>query len=503
MKRLNELLFKYIITQKTLLVFLFTANILFLLYLLLLGAINRLASDDYMFAARMNTYGFLGSIQWWYHHWQGRFTAHLIINTILHLYKYSGSLFLYSLCLVTGFLFVLYKLALKIFSFIYPGHSPHKFMILNYVVLFFSFFLLINTDFSTFYWLNVSVMYFAGLLFFLLGIYGIFISSPVPSYMLIVVGFFGAGSSAEHLSVMAIVTVFTSLAFVLISKSHLKEADSIEKKLLVAGILSLFAFTIMFFAPGNEIRLQSLEYRTPVPQAFLLAFKSTYAFLWQKLSLKIKYIPVMVSLFLYLGSLLPEKYQNTKDDNNLTKIFLSSTLILFAYYLLNFLLMGYATGNEGPGRAQVIICFLTALYFAFNSILVGMYASQFKQFFLTLSLAAMLLHLNIIRYALKNNYEASLQYSNGDKGRVDHLLSLKAEGIKELQILPPINMPDENIFYTNFIVDDSTYFEYCRNIHLEEGLGLPFKILLKKDSLAKENKLKGTMRMENAMAKQK
>src|SRR4051812_21784275 len=85
------------------------AGIVFLILVIMLGYHNRLASDDYDFLHSVKIYGIWGGMVHWYHVWNARWTAILLLNIFLK-YTTGQTLLLYSLFTLISLIFSVYLL---------------------------------------------------------------------------------------------------------------------------------------------------------------------------------------------------------------------------------------------------------------------------------------------------------------------------------------------------------------------------------------------------------
>src|SRR5262249_35172041 len=152
---------------------------------------------DYCFMRVLNDNGYWGAISFWYNHWQGRFSPHLVIDLVIKLSSYFSSLFIYLLVLIGLYIYSVTKILQYFLS--EKEISNKKLLLFNFGILIFNLHMISNFEFSTLYWLNASAMYFGGIAFALLGLSEILSNSrKMHSYVLLIIGFTYAGSSAEN-----------------------------------------------------------------------------------------------------------------------------------------------------------------------------------------------------------------------------------------------------------------------------------------------------------------
>src|SRR5271157_1856942 len=186
---------------------LYVANLLSIIYFGLLGYYNRLAMDDYCYLSAQNEHGFFSPFTFWYQNYQGRFAPQFFINLTTKIFGLTHSLLPFTIIFLTLFTWVIYKLLKKIV----PLFS--NFELLNLGMFIFSLFVINNYEFNTFFWLNVSAMYFGGVLFLMIGINEILSTNRnFWNYVLIIFCGVYVGSSSETFAV--IWSILTGLALI-------------------------------------------------------------------------------------------------------------------------------------------------------------------------------------------------------------------------------------------------------------------------------------------------
>lgn len=232
---------------------LLTIVVLFrLIFTLIIFHFNIPQFDDFCFMAKMNNYGILGSINWWYLNWQGRFLPQLFTNLILLHYEKYNSFFLYGVIIILLFSFSLYRIFYFLFiRFKITFNKVDNFIVFIFSILFFFLFLDFHIDTSTFYWINVSSMYFVGMAFLLLGTSELLNpSKSFFSFTILSFSFFYVGCSSEH---VALLVIFLLFMLFFLNRFFIQNFFSLNKHIF-AFLFCLLSFFIMYFAPGNSIR---------------------------------------------------------------------------------------------------------------------------------------------------------------------------------------------------------------------------------------------------------
>ncbi len=393
------------------------ANLLSIVYLLILGYYNRLAMDDYCYLTIRNEHGFFSPFTFWYQNYQGRFAPQFFFNMIAKVFDLTHSLLPFTILFLTLFIWVLYKLLKKIVPVL------SNFELLNLGAFVFSVFVINNYEFNTFFWLNVSAMYFGGVLFLLIGINEILSSkSNFRTYLLIIFCGVYVGSSSETFAlIMSILTALALIIFLLRLKfDYIRFISDIHlRKLLLAFIFCSVSFMIMYLAPGNDVRLKitaiNMQQQIPMPlHKFLPAALNAFLVFSGSTILKLP-VWVLLSLpFLYLGVYLKDNilFFNKVDYLKI----LPFCFVIFLWICL--LPTVYVQGDIGPGRALTHIAFYMTCFVAFISLLSGLKLKLNKNYFLWMAMMSLSFWIYIIIGRLINEVPDVKRYAYSEDIRV-------------------------------------------------------------------------------------
>jgi len=481
------------LTFRALSYMLFIFNVLFLIYVLSIGFYNRLSLDDYYFNGAMREYGFLSPFTYWYTNWQGRFGPQLLINTVLKFYHVFGSMFFYTVALTTAFIWAIYAL---LRSFVKEKFSMIE--LLNFSILVFSALLLTTFEFNSFYWLNVSAMYFGGVLFTFWGVVLLRKErSRIVDTVLTSLCFLFVGSSSEHVGLLASLFLgIVILIHLLRLKFNLREffTDPANTKLTVALISCGIALLIMIAAPGNKIRMTGFQQVTDPSQIFSITADSTVHLLYH-LFLRLPYIICYIPLFVLAGVWMRNKNIHFPRVN---PVWGAHSLLLFVLlvYIAN-LPVTYAVGGVGPMRSYVFVnvifltlLFIICLYFGYRWV-----GRRLTPIVSALSVAAVLLLSTFVIYTASNEIRAVRIYAGTDKERIEKLTKLRDENFSGVaEVSPPhviryVSVVDKfrGLMKSYKYYDDLTGFPLpvneisddingWQNAHVKSGLGLNFQI---------------------------
>ncbi len=338
-------------------------NLAYLLFILVIAFHNVPQADDYCFMVTLDYHGFFGSMMWWYQNWQGRFMPYIIINAFLFIYERFGTLLPYALFLIFIYLFSIYSLLIKIIS--PPRSTWNRLFILGLSITVFNTLLLFHLDTATFFWINVSAMYFGGVAFFLLGTNYVFTENEsIFSYSVLIFSFLYAGASSELFGLMVLILLAVMLWIVFYNKGKLIEENRrkmILKKIGISLSAALVAFIIMYLAPGNKIRTSNFP-----PSSILNAIKLTPSalnyFIFLLIPSRLGYLFIVLFAFIFAGAYFGKKQYKEYIS---FRIALLCFIILAGAILFTQFIFMYALSYSGPSRAYVHLSMLFVVVAAY------------------------------------------------------------------------------------------------------------------------------------------
>lgn len=454
-------------------------NLLFIGYILIIGYYNPIRVDDFCFLQIVKEYDVFSSLQYWYNNWQGRFMPQLFNNVIVLLYDNIGStlpLTLFHLFLFT-FSILRIKNAIEISK---NRRLPYeKIFFLNITFLLFAQVFISLFEPSTFFWVNVSTMYFGGMCFFLFGLSTIIKKSENWfSYFLICFSFLYVGSSSEHIGIIASTILLVILVVTIVRNGIVTTLENARnRKLLLATITCLIAFLIMFLAPGNNIRrsfFPEINFFESIP----ISVKSFIRLIFL-IEAKLYYFLFLSLLFVWLGTFYRKKIQEIRF---IIYLLISITLLIIFLFIM-MIPTAYAISGLGPLRSLTYISFVLCFFSIITAFSFGYYTSISKR--IAFLLASIGVSFFLFTTVKKIYYELpdTISYAKAERNRIDFLILQKEGYVNNILSLDPIQVGKNNILWYFPLSSDP---ENWQNGCLCEALDLSFKI--KEDPITESNK---------------
>jgi hypothetical protein len=310
-------------------------------------------------------------------------------------------------------------------------------------------------------------MYYGGVFFLILGMSELFLNSKIIlSYSVLIFSFLYVGSSSEHVGSLTIVLLSSIIGFKVIFQPIMLK-KFILSKVLIALIVCLISFLIMFKAPGNDVR------RAHFPEP---SFLNSFEIAWNSLKKLIKLLKpkligyLMVSMpFLLFGILK----RNKLNEVTLFKAIFFGIPFIFIMLYIFMLPTAYAISAMGPKRSltyiSAVLIFISVI-FAYH---VGKYSRIPLKVGVILSFMSCF-YFSIITYQnFKYVLPDSIRFARSEKDRMDYLISLKNSGNKENISVKKRHESNNNIFIDHEI---STNPNNWHNECIYNALDLEFKI---------------------------
>lgn len=443
--------------------FLIFSGLTYLFFILSAAYYNRLASDDYCFKASIVSDGFFKSLYVYYTTWQGRFGAHIIINTVIFFYDNFPSLFVYAVGLVGLYLFAIYRI---LRTLLFSQFAGCPLILLAVSILIFNIFLLTVYDLRTFYWLNASAMYFGGIAFALLGISELLSASKsIFSYFILIISFTIAGSSAENFGLIFNLLILLFLAH----QTFYGKINSYSyKKTIIAFIFCFAAFLVMIFADGTQVR-RSLFPEVNIFYAAFRSFKYVYYTILALVAQRTIFLLVLAVAMIYVGALC--RSEKSIDEQWVVKVLIAVIPLGFCFLAACVFPNVYAMGGIGEYRALTHIAFYVVVAVATLSFLIG-----YKTYFPT-SLSKLLTVVGAVTFLImandmRINLHYTKQYVASEDARIAHLQELKKAKTKGMITLKPLYYTPYNLFVPNEIRKQNGYQNSC----ISNAMNLGFSI---------------------------
>ncbi|MDO9546030.1 MAG: DUF6056 family protein [Pelolinea sp.] len=273
-------------------------NLLFIVQ----GFSSRYWADDYCFSGLIKEYGFIDGLTTFYSTTSNRFSA-FIFAGVSELFG-RAAIRVIPVFVIVFLGYFLYRLITKILGLGPIDGSKNISFLLSQMILFFILYLSPNIDQSV-YWRSGLTHYFLPfpILLFLLSI--IFFnekdrnSSVLRSLLVFLLACFNAGLSESYAALQ--LGLFGLLLFskLILSKFKLRRIESLDLVLVLTGTTA--AMVIMIMAPGNSLRLDSLQ---QAPHLFsIISIATSSAFNFIKFSIKGLWLPfgVLIGLSILIA----------------------------------------------------------------------------------------------------------------------------------------------------------------------------------------------------------
>jgi hypothetical protein len=475
-------------------------NLAFISYLLLIGFYNHYALDDYCFISSYKKNGFHSPVTYWFSAWSARTMPLYMLNLYYVLAKW-GSLLPYTMILLGVYIFAVYRLVNQLFI------NISKAWALQLSVLLVGFYVFNNFKFSTFYWLNVSLMYFGGILAFLLLMVQVF-SAKNTFWVYLGIVFFAvfAGTSVEHQ-----VLIFVGILFLLVLMQLIGLVQLPSKpKLYLATFIMVLGLFYMFLSPSHRARLLVMQSqgRTAVLSAGQIPIVSV-----QKMGLLLVeiaglYLPFMLPVAVVLAYCLPNFKPNQTITNLLAKVkFWQISLLVFGIIYVSILPGIYVFGGIGPQRILTLMNMLIIIYVVLTILYFKQKSINYKYPPKAIVYVAMLLILSNLLFRIATGYPVLKRYAHNELHRRSLMYAMDKNTSKPI-LMPnatPVVVPTFTQYFAEYVYDligkkgNLPFYETIQTEILQpnkvdvldkelnegcycDGLGLPNKINIKIDA---------------------
>lgn len=442
--------------------FVFT-TLIYLFFIIYVAFYNRLASDDYYFKAKVLEYGFFKSLFVYYTSWQGRFGAHLLINTIIFFNDILPMLFIYSIALLGLYLYSISQ----ILKHILPITQVSPLILYSVSLLILGVFLITVYDISSFYWLNASAMYFGGIAFALLGISKLLSPShSFLSYSILIFSFVIAGSSSESFSFIFNILL---ISYLLYQKLYLKV--KIPTKYWVGFVCCFISFLLMVTAEGNQVRRSAFP-EISVTYALFRSVKYVYYTILAMIAQRAIFFLVLSVMMIYVGAFF--RKESSINEEKCIRLLLTAVPLFIGLLIISVFPNVYAMGGIGAYRSLTHINFYTVVFFSVLSFFIGYYTNFSKK------IAQMLASIGTVTFLIMANdlriqLHYTKQYVISEDARTAHLKKLKEQGFKGKAILKPLYDSPYNLLVINEI-NKSSLFYTNKCITQAEQLGFEIEL---------------------------
>lgn len=422
---------------------LFVAAVTTTLYLLMLGFYALPTADDWAWTPLVESLNPIGFVKHFYLTWQGRYSALLVDGALCQYLGRSEHLLGYTiveLLLGYGAVYLLLRDMLKLQN---SGKlALVAITITNLGVMAFP-------EIGTFYWLCTS-NYIHEIWFTLYLVWFIFCCKrPWLQWIGALFCSVYLGGCAENYSPVVALVLGCVWLYIVIRDKEWRLWKSTEQSLLFVSAFTVgVGFMVMFFAPGNEVRMMAEGYTNSLLDHFDLSIfirktiNASVVLLIRLLS-RGWYMICAFPLFIYLGT----KVRNNLSQITWTKVLVSLCLplgVIVVSIAASVLVVGwYATM-----RANCFIVFLLMAWVAYAGVLLG-YKLKEKQRIATMSsaIAAFAVTVTAIAYIIME-YPIVRKYNQDVMAVHQQMKQYVAEGRTETVYIKPIQIMFRPSSYT-------------------------------------------------------
>jgi Family of unknown function (DUF6056) len=268
----------------------------FLFPLLWLSQYNYPSGDDYLAFFQAHRMGTLGAVKWWYHNWNGRYTAFFLQSLFPEHSVWLAAYRIIPIALLLGGFACLFYFMRAQFGTGFGKRALFTLSACTYIFL-----VSLTPDMASgFYWLATNIQYL-GAVFISLLILTLYIDlerATRPStrgvLLVVVIILIGFLAGLNEISMLFFIGTVSSVSLFQLIK--FKKPPILGLILLAVGI----PFTLCaFLAPGNFVRASKMSPEADWLQAMASAVGSTASLSWELLTST----PLLIASALYLAAL--------------------------------------------------------------------------------------------------------------------------------------------------------------------------------------------------------
>ncbi len=383
----------------------------FILSFLWNGVHNRPAHDDFEFLAMVSDLGIIGSVAYYYDHWNTRWAAILAANLFYHNYENTGTFLAFHVITLVVWYLVIYNLVRNIFR----THPIMRWQLITLTTCSVSglFFATFNYA-DSYYWVNTSAMYHWNLVAFAFFV-SVYLGSASPLYkyaVALVTGLY-IGGAGETFVVMA-----STLLLGILSLNLLKRTVTQPALLLTFLAMILSGVLISYLGQGHEIRSQFLP-ATDITFKFWVLVKSMVKFMFLKIPSKLAPLILFSTPWYFAGNSLRRLDIRFAERVEFKTLLITAFLAVVVMALITFAPLAWLMSEMGPERAWNHLSWV--LYMAISGIFFYM-GNHMNLSFLTNSTVQKVTGSMIILYTLFVSTPAVLSataYSNSWDERIE------------------------------------------------------------------------------------
>jgi hypothetical protein len=377
--------------MKKVMIFAFlTVAVLGIIKIVSIALFDRMSADDFSYTAVAFTHGVFKAQLIWYNSFTGKFINNFLVTVFGMLSSANGSTTLYFFItlalLFSAILIFLKKIVGSRMNFFYTLLLSALFLV--------SYYLITPNKNESWYWLSGAVEYLWPTIFALVAIgFSLEKRQNLPVRLALFLLGFLIGGGSEVNGTIFVVGIFFSLLLIAF-KNFFEMRDRnlgrflgilFNQNALFGNLLFAFAgaaasFSIMFFAPGNVIRIKgpgsdemsiagAVFYSLQKgPELLLSMVKENAVYLGS--------LTVILSAFFYQQKVIIDS-EESDEKQILKKIFFILVIPLFLSFF--YMLPGYkALGRVLPDRAEINLSFVILLSLLFTALYIAKLFEKFN-----------------------------------------------------------------------------------------------------------------------------
>jgi len=426
----------------------------------------------------MQSLGLFESVYHWYMTWQGRYLIFIFTNLSLLSFSYFDTLILNSI-----FIFILYFLSFfgllkKLLNkFIFNYNIWDNVLISSFSIMLFNILLLYHFDSSTFFWVCASQSYFTSFAFFLLGLNSLLSTKNNNlSYVTLIFSFLYVGCSSELFSLIILLLLFLSIVLVFYFNYQ-----SIKNKVILSFITCLISFLIMYFAPGTEVRMRTIEGSIEFMPLLEWVIKSQVILnnlVFNIIPSNSGYLIISFLAAVYFGVYF--RLRNSRTPFN-TRALMFTFFAFILVLVCSAYIFVIGTSLTPPSRVLVHLSgFIVLTTFLFGFLVAQVFHVQsFKISYIFILLATIFLFFSAF-YKFRFNLSPTIIYAKSIRENILYVKKLKSQSFKGYILIDSFRNSPKNIllnFHFNSNLKDS--LKMSHNKAFERSYNLPFKIFEK------------------------
>jgi hypothetical protein len=449
-----------------------TIAILGLIKFLSVIPFNRLAGDEFGYAATVFDKGFFGAQALWYTSWSGRYSSTLLQTIVPLIFRNSGNIFLYSLVSV-GALIGAFLLFYK--SFLKSNNNLNLFVLISVVSSVMLYMLIPNKNESV-YWLSGSATYLWPIIISLV-VASLMLSEYSINYkksILSILTFLLCGFNESYSFLIILVSILLIKVKYFSMLGNVKTFSDLFKLNLIRKIpqnyyiflvFSIIGSLVMFLAPGNANRASSpISDEMNILGAVAYSFQTGPALL---LNIIKPFITVVGTFFIVLSTTFSYLIKSSKQYNNdiysdIVKMFtvlsipvVASIVYLFPSYMV--------LGQIPPDRSNVTLSFILLLGILFASyyfarFIVSENLSKSIAFNLMVLTSSFVLLLS--SFSFVNNLGRDIYITRGYSIAFDNMYSVLKNAQKEnvANIVELPKLPESGLIHSAQVTGNETHW---------------------------------------------